>query len=156
MANEIRTLRANQVYKTLCAALDARDWKYEQDEDELRVRFGVSGDDIPMEFAMFVDVDRQMVRLVSPLPFEMSEEKRVEGAVACCMVSYGMADGSFDYDISDGTISFRMTESFNGCSLGEGVFQYLISCACAMVDQYNDKFLALSKGMIGINDFVEK
>ena len=156
MADELKRKYAEQAFSTLCAALNARNWNYEVEEDKLLVHFGVSGDDIPMKFIIFVDVDRQMVRLLSPLSFKMSEEKRVEGAIATCAASYGMADGSFDYDISDGSISFRMTESFRNCSLGEGVIQYLISCACAMVDQYNDKFLALSKGMISITDFVKK
>ncbi len=155
MSEEIKTIHAKKVFQTLCAALDARNWTYEKDAEKLLVHFGVNGDDIPMKFIIFVDADRQIVRLISPLSFKMSEEKRVEGAVACCMTSYGMADGSFDYDLSDGSVSFRMTESFNACELGEGVFQYMISCACAMVDEYNDKFLALDKGMISISDFVK-
>lgn len=153
MADELKKKYAERAFSTLCAALDARQWNYKKEEEKLLVHFGVNGDDLPMKFIIFVDVDRQMVRLLSPLSFKMSEDKRVEGAVAVCMASYGMADGSFDYDISDGSISFRMTESFRGCSLGEGVFQYLIACACAMVDKYNDKFLALSKGLIDIKAF---
>ena len=156
MTDELKKKYAERAFSTLCAALNARNWNYQVEEDNLLVHFGVNGDDLPMKFIIFVDVDRQMIRLLSPLSFKMSEDKRVEGAVAVCMATYGMADGSFDYDISDGSISFRMTESFRNCSLGEGVIQYLISCACAMVDQYNDKFLALSKGMISITDFVKK
>ncbi len=156
MTDERKRKNAEQAFSTLCAALDARQWNYEKEEDNLLVHFGVSGDDLPMKFVIFADVDRQMIRLLSPLSFKMEEDKRVEGAVAVCMASYGMADGSFDYDVSDGTISFRMTESFKGCLLGEGVFQYMISCACAMVDNYNDKFLALSKGVIGIDDFAKE
>lgn len=156
MADELKRKYAEQAFSTLCAALNARNWNYQVEEDNLLVHFGVNGDDLPMKFIIFADVDRQMVRLLSPLSFKMSEDKRVEGAVAVCMASYGMADGSFDYDISDGSISFRMTESFRGCSLGEDVFQYLIACACAMVDKYNDKFLALSKGLIDITAFAKE
>ena len=153
MADELKKKYAEQAFSTLCAALNARNWNYEVEEDNLLVHFGVSGDDIPMKFIIFVDVDRQMIRLLSPLSFKMSEEKRVEGAIATCAASYGMADGSFDYDISDGSISFRMTESFRNCSLGEGVIQYLISCACAMVDQYNDRFYDLARGKMTIKEF---
>ena len=32
----------------------------------------------------------------------------------------------------------------------------MISCACAMVDKYNDQFLALDKGIMSIADFIAK
>ena len=80
----------------------------------------------------------------------------MEGAIATCAASFGMADGSFDYDLSDGTIVFRMTASFRESLIGEGLFQYMISCSCAMVDKYNDQFLALDKGIMSITDFIAK
>ena len=147
---------AQQVYETLCKALDRRGWKYGKDEEKLLVHFGVRGDDIPMNFIIYVDAERQLVRLMSPLPFKMSEEKRMEGAIATCAATYGMADGSFDYDLSNGEIVFRMTASIRESQLGEGLFQYMMSCACAMVDKYNDQFLALDKGIMSIADFIAK
>lgn len=156
MANENKLENAMLAYRTVCSALDARDWKYERDNDKLLVHFGVNGDDIPMQFVIMVDADRQLIRLMSPMPYKIGEEKRMEGAIATCAVGWKMADGSFDYDLSDGSIVFRMTASFRESSIGEGLIQYLISCACAMVDEYNDKFLALEKGAISISDFLEK
>ena len=154
MADKMK--QAQLVYQTVCAALDARKWKYGKDEAKLLVHFGVSGDDIPMQFIIVVDADRQLIRVMSPMSFKMGEDKRVEGAVATCAATYGMADGGFDYDLSDGSITFRMTASFRESVIGEGLIQYLISCSCAMVDKYNDRFLALSKGMLSISDFVQK
>ena len=145
-----------KVYQTLCEAIENRGWRFEKDEEELLVHFGVNGEDIPMKFILVVDAERQLIRLMSPLPFKMSEGKRVEGAVAACAASYGMADGSFDYDMSDGTVVFRMTASFRESFIGEGLFQYLLSCSCAMVEKYNDQFLALDKGLMSIEDFVAK
>ncbi len=156
MVDEKKMTIAKVVYQTLCKALEQRDWTFKKDEEKLLVNFGVSGDDIPMQFIIIVDAERQLIRLMSPLPFKMSEEKRVEGAVATCAASFGMADGSFDYDLSDGTIVFRMTASFRESLIGEGLFQYMISCSCAMVDKYNDQFLALDKGIVSITDFIEK
>lgn len=147
---------AKQVYQTLCDAIDNRGWKYGKDEEKLLVHFGVNGDDIPMNFILVVDAKRQLVRLMSPLSCKMSENKRMEGALATCAASYGMANGNFDYNLSTGEIVFRMTASFRGSVIGEGLFQYMISCACAMVDQYNDQFLAIDKGVLSIADFIAK
>ncbi len=156
MAEEKKIELANKVYKTLCDAMDKRGWNYKKDEGNLVVYFGVSGDDIPMDFVLAVDVERQLIRLMSPMPYKMSESKRMEGAIATCIATYGMADGSFDYDITDGSIVFRMTASFRESLIGEGLLQYMISCSCAMVDEYNDKFLAIDKGLISINDFLSQ
>ncbi len=156
MADEKKMELAKQVYQTLCDAIEERDWHYEKEEEKLLVHFGVSGEDIPMQFILVVDVDRQLVRLMSPLPFKMSEDKRMEGAIATCAATFGMADGNFDYDLSDGRIVFRMTAAFRESVVGKGLFQYMISCSCAMVDKYNDQFLAIDKGIMSISDFIEK
>lgn len=156
MSEEMKRIRAEEVYKTILSALDKREWKYKKEEDKLIVSFGVNGKDIPMQFVMVVNTDRQMVSLMSPLSFKMSEDKRVDGAIAACVASFGMVDGSFDYNLETGSIVFRMTESFRESTLGEGLFQYMISCACAMVDEYNDKFLAINKGFMSIDEFIKK
>lgn len=156
MVDEKKIELANQVYQTLCEAIERREWNFGKDEEKLLVHFGVNGDDIPMQFILIVDAERQLIRLMSPLPFKMSEAKRMEGAIATCVASFGMADGNFDYDLSDGSIVFRMTASFRESLIGEGLFQYLISCSCAMVDKYNDQFLALDKGIMSITDFIAK
>lgn len=156
MADENKKILAKKVYDTLCKAIEKREWKYEKDEEKLVVYFGVSGEDISMNFIIVVDEERQIVRLMSPMPYKMREEKRMEGAIATSAASFGMVDGSFDYDLSDGTIIFRMTASFRESEIGEELFQYMISCSCAMVDKYNTQFLAIDKGDMDIGDFLSK
>lgn len=154
MAEEIKMDLAKEVYATLCAALDKRKWHYEKDEENLVVHFGVGGDDIPMSFIIAVDAERQLVRVMSPLPFKFSEDKRMDGAIATCVASFGLADGSFDYDITTGMVVFRMTATYRESKLGDGLFQYMISCSSVMVDEFNDKFLAIDKGLMSIGDFI--
>ncbi len=154
MDEQKKAAAAKKVYDTVCRALDNRDWTYEKEEEKLTVCFGVNGDDLPMDLIIAVDTDRQLLRLLSPLPFKFSEDKRVEGAIATCAASYVLADGSFDYDLSDGSIIFRMTAAFQQSEIGEMLIQYLISSSCAIIDQYNDKFLAIDKGVLKIAAFL--
>lgn len=156
MADEKKLELAQQVYQTLCDSLDHSNLKYGKEEEKLLVHFGMNGEDIPLHFIIFVDVEKQIVTALSPLPFKMSEEKRMEGAIAACAATYGMVDGSFDYNLGTGSISFRLTAAFMGSKLGEGIFQYMIGCAGAMAEKYNDMFLALDKGIISLQDFMEK
>lgn len=142
-------------YTAIRNALDARKWNYETDDEQKLVHFSVNGDDLPMQLIVFADEDRQLVRLLSPLPFHMTEDKRMEGTIATCHATYGLTDGSFDYDLSNGRISFRMTAPFHGEKISEEVICYLIDFACTVVDKYNDKFFALNKGYIKIEDFLK-
>ena len=150
-----KMIRANEVYAKLCAALDARDWTYEKKEEDLVILLHVNGEDIPMPFILHIDADRSLIRFTSPMMFKMPEDKRVDGAIAACAASFGLADGSFDYDFMDGTIAFRMTATYRDSDIGEMLLQYLISCASRTVDRYNDKFLMLSMGKIGVDAFFD-
>ena len=147
---------AKTMFATLCKALDARNWKYKKNKEELSVSFGVKGDDLPMDFFIFVDEDRQLLRLVSPMSFKMKEDKRVEGAVVTCAANYGLVDGSFNYDLTDGKILFRMVHTYRESLIGEEAVQYMISCACYVVDEYNDQFMAVNSGYLSIEDFLKK
>ena len=155
MDDAMKTAVAKEVYQDLCVTLDGRNWRYQRHDDDLVVTFGVSGEDLPMDFVLMVDADRQLIRLFSRMPFTVPEEKRMDLAIATCAATYDLADGSFDFDLKEGAITFRMTASFRESKIGEGLFQYMIDCSCAMVDEFNDKFLAISKGFLSIQDFLK-
>lgn len=109
-----------------------------------------------MDFVLAVDAQRQLLRVFSKLPFIVPEDKRMELAIAVCVASNRLADGSFDYDIARGTVVFRLTASFRESKIGDGLFEYLIGCSSVTVDAFNDKFLLLCKGLISLSDFIAK
>ena len=154
MANETKEALAKTVYSDLCKSLDKRGWHYKKHEEDLVVTFTFDGEDLPMDFVLAVDTDRQLLRVFSRLPFTVPEDKRKDLAVATCVATYGLMDGSFDYDIEKGTISYRLTASFRESKIGDGLFQYLIIRSNLTVDKFNDRFLALCKGFISLDDFI--
>ena len=147
---------AKKVFDSLVKMLDERGWKYEKHEDELLIRSGIKGDDLPIEFLMVVKPKNQLVQFLSKLPFSFPDDKRVDGAIAICVANYGLIDGSFDYDISDGEIIFRLNSSYRESVLGPDLFEYMIMVSASTIDNYNDKFFMLSKGMITIQQFLEQ
>ena len=153
MADE-KLARAQKVYQTLCAALDARNWKYKRDEENLRILCSARGDDLPMEINIAVDSNKQLIILLSHLPFIIPEDKRLDVAIATSVVNNKLVDGSFDYDITDGHMFFRMTSSFIESEIGNELFDYMLMCSCYTIDEYNDKFLMLGKGKMSIQDFL--
>ena len=154
MSDAMELRKAREVYCNLVNMLDTRDWKYEKFDDDLVIRSGIKGDDLPIEFIIFVKPQNQVVQFISKLPFNIPEDKRVDAAIAVCVANYGLVDGSFDYDISDGEIRYRLTCSYRESYLSADLFEYMILCAASTVDDYNDRFFMLSKGMINIEDFM--
>lgn len=152
---EVKDLeRAKYIFSTLCQALDKNDWRYKKDEEDLSIECGAQGDDLPIELKIRVDAERQLVLLISFLPFAISEEKRIDVAIAVSTINNVLVDGCFDYDVSSGKLLFRMTNSFMDSMLSEEVFTYLLLCSCKTIDDYNDKLLMLSKGLLSIEQFI--
>ena len=136
--------------------MESDNLKYSKDDNELRIDTGFTTDDIDVRITFLVDAERELVRLFSGLPFKFGEDKRVEGAVATCVANHGMVDGAFDYDFSDGEILFKMADSYRGADFTEENARYLLKVALSTVDNYNDRFFALAKGIMTVADFIVK
>ena len=145
---------AKRTFATLCQMLDHDDWHYKKNEEDLSVECGAQGDDLPMELNFQVDAERMLVMVLSPLPFKIQEDKRLDVAIAVAAINNALISGFFDYDIKTGRMFFRMTNSFIESRLSEAVFHYMLRGACVVIDEYNDKFLMLSKGMLSIEQFL--
>lgn len=153
---EINMTKAKEVYRTLLKMLDAKKFKYERHDEDLLIKSGIRGEDLPVEFIMVVIPKNEVVQFISPMPFKIAEDKRVEAAVAVAIANYGLINGSFDFDLSDGEIRFRLTTSYRDSTLGKDLFEYMMMVGASTVDNYNDKFLMLSKGIITVEQFMEQ
>ena len=154
--SDIARTKAEEVYSTLCGLFDNKGWRYEKEEDDLLVKCTFLGEDLPMDFFMRVYPDQATVALFSPLHFSVPEDKRLTMAAAVCAVNDSILDGSFDFDIRDGQLLFRMNNSYLDCDPSMEVFDYMLGMANAVVDAYNDRFLMLAKGDISIDQFLAK
>lgn len=152
---ELNFAKAQEVYNTLVSMLDHIGWTYDKDEENFVIKSGVKGDDLPVEFIVVVKPRNEVVQFISHLPFNIPEDKRIDAAIAVNVINWNLVDGSFDYKVTDGSILFRMTSSYRESTLGEELFKYMIMVASSTVDEYNDKFFMLAKGMISIQQFIE-
>ena len=152
--NRELTLHANEVFESLCERLDSMNLHYSCDPEEYIIRFDYQGEDLPMNFTFIIDEDRQLLRVYSRIPITVPKEKGLEMAVATCIATNELLDGSFDYDMKTGEIFFRLTATFLETDIGDGLFDHLVSYSIFAVEQYNDKFFGLAKGMLNVNDFL--
>lgn len=151
-----KKVRAKQVYELFKQDLTNGKIKYEPHDDDLVISMTVHGEDLPQPTLIMVDEDREVVRLLSPLPSKIPEDKRMEAAVAVATANYGLVNGSFDYDMSDGEIRYRVCQSYAGTVLNEETVRYLLGVIFITTDKYNDLFFMLGKGMISLEDFLKK
>ena len=156
MADEKKMKNAQNVYNTLCEMLDDKKLRYQKHPEDLVVTFTMRGDDLPMDFVINIDAERELVRLLSALPVQFGADKRMEGAIATSRANYRLIDGSFDYDYNTGRVLFRMTSSFADSLVSKDLMEYMVAVACYTVDDYNDALLLLAKGMMSIEDFFKK
>ena len=147
-------MTAKEAFRAVCDMLDGANLKYSADADALKVECGIQGDDFPVKMQMIVDDDHHLVALYSQMPFEVPEDKRVELAIAISVVNNRLADGSFDYDMRDGSILFRLTLSYLDSVIGNEAFFYQLLVSFKTIDEYNDKLFLLAKGSISIEDFI--
>ena len=155
MSEEKDLKQAKTVFNSLCQMLEENDWHYEKHEDDLTIVCGAKGEDLPMELIVQVDMKRQIIALMSQMPFTVPENRRSALAVAVSVANYGMVDGNFDYDYLSGRIIFRMTSSYRESLIGKKLLMYMLMCACFTIDKYNDKFLSVAKTDMSLDEILE-
>lgn len=154
MADNNKREQALAVFGLICETLEDREWKYQKNEEKLSVSCVGAGDDLPIELLIKVLEDRSLVMLLSQLPLTVPEDKSMDFVIALSTINNRLVDGSFDMDLENGRILFRMTNSFLDSCMGKDVFAYMLLCSFLTIDEYNDKLLMLAKGMIDLERFL--
>ena len=155
MADEKNLARAKQVYQTICKMMDQEKWKCKKDDEKLSIEAGAQGEDLPMELVIRVDAERQLVMILSHLPYKIPEDKRLDVAVAVSAINNLLVHGAMDFNVTDGNLFFRMASSFMDSDMGADAYRYMMYASCQTIDEYNDKLLMLSKGIVDISKFLE-
>ena len=158
MANEeIKAARAKKAYSNLCTHLDAIGLKYTRHDDDKLITLIMHGDDLPMEMILAVREQQEVIHLLSYVHPNVPEDKRIDASVAVNIANYyGFVFGAFDYDISDGEICWRAALPYCDSAITKEQVAFLVMASAAAIDKYNDKFLMFNKGMMTLEQFIEK
>ncbi len=147
--------KAQQVYQSVQDHLKGKGFKFDPMDDQMMVHLEIRTDDLPIHAFIRVLEDKDLLQIICPQTGKVPEDKRVDVAIATAVANYGMINGSFDLDTSDGSLHFRLTHSYQGGLPDDEQIHYLIGCALTTMNQYNDRFFMLSKGMINVEKFIE-
>lgn len=124
-------------------------------EDRFMVKFNMSGDDIPMRYFIYVNPAHQIITLHSPMPVTFPADKIDLACKAICAINYRLSDGDFQIDIRDGEVLFNMSNCYAGSLISSDVFNYMLGMSINIVDEFNDKLLMLSKGLIDMDTLLK-
>lgn len=155
MIEKSKLVKAQKMYQTLCDILNDGKVRFEKDDQNLTINFTMTGEDLPMKFFIIINAESELINIFSPIPAKFSSEKLLDGAVAVCQANYTTTYGCFEYDLSNGTILFKMNSSYKDSLISSTVFYALIMVANMCVDKFNDKFLLLAKGLITLETFFQ-
>ena len=137
--------------------LEHRKLKYtvqEQTPERTHVKIHFTGEDIPMTLHIILRADRQIVSVLSAMPFFITEAHRDDAAKAVAAANQGLIDGSFDLNLDTGEIRFRLTSCFIGTVLSEELYSYLMFVSAETIDRYNDRFCDLNTGNMNLERFL--
>lgn len=148
---------AAQNTEVLLAMLEHRKLKYtieERTDVRTHIRIHFTGEDLPMTLHIILRTDRQIVSVLSVMPFRIDEARRNEAAIAVTAANHGLIDGSFDLNMQTGEIRFRLTSCFIGTVLSEALYAYLMFVSAETIDRYNDRFRDLNEGKLDLEGFL--
>lgn len=151
---EEKLQKAAELYRMMADVFEEAELVFQREDENLLIRLTMHGEDIPVSLIFKIDAEREVIRAFSPLPFDMNEDKRLEGAVITCEATNRLSVGCFEYDLSDGSILFRMTTPYHGSTITKEHFLLLLAIMTATMDKYNDRFLAVNKGVMSLEDFL--
>lgn len=142
----------------LISMLEHKKLKYqiaEQSPQRTYIKISFTGNDLPMTLHIILRSDKQIISVISPMPFRMKKEMIPDAALAVAAANHGLIDGSFDLNLYTGEIRFRLTSCYRGSLLSEELFSYLMFISAETVDQYNDRFQGLNDGTLDIQEFLD-
>ena len=140
MPTEQNATGARKVFDAFCEYLDEHAWKYNKDAQQLTISLNAKGDDLVIPVRISFDENLHIILLLSPMPFDVPEDMRKPMAVAVTAANLCIVDGSFDYNVENGKILYRITSSYRDGAFSKESLEYLLMCACVTTDKYNDKF----------------
>lgn len=143
------------IYDSVCSVLDGMNIHYQKIEEDLVVAFGHHGNDMNHDLILRVNTEKEVIQLFEKLPFSMDESKAADIARAVCAVNINLLCGAFSYDLKDNLL-YEVTQIYSGSLIGEETIKRMLLALVFTVEEYDDKFMALNKGYLKVENFIEE
>ena len=147
MPYEKKKSDAKQTFALLCELLTELGYRYEKNEDRLRIESKADGGDLEMPFKLEVHRHYQTVIFSSRLPFTVRESCKNAVTDALSRINAGLESGAFGFSSRTGKICFHRVQFFRESLVGKEAYESFLQDALRTVDYYNDALFCLGTGI---------
>ncbi len=154
MMNKQKELEAQNILQKFVELLDENELVYETSDDELAVSLAIKDGDFFAELYFIPHVENETVMMISPLDFNVPEERMRDMAVAVSYLNNHIVNGFFDYDIEDGKLSFRTTIPYQRSKISQTVLACSMLINFVSVREYHELLKDLARNQMSLNEFL--
>ncbi len=124
----------------VCRYLDDDQFAYHLREDGSGIDTGFRGKTGTFSAVITVRENPPILGVFIRIPLVVPEDRRAAVAETVVRANYGLSIGSFDMDMSDGTVGFRATMPIADAMATHGQFRDLMGASLWTVDRYHRAF----------------
>ncbi len=146
--------KAIALFEKMCRMLEDRKIKFQT--DGLTATVLMKTQDLPICLIIKVDSECAELKIESPLPFYVPEQRRTDVALAVNFINGILVDGCFEFNMMNGAIDFRLSNTVIGCELSEEAIKSMFHAALFTVDDFNEKLFGIACNRISIGEFLEE
>ena len=147
-----------QIVDALRDWLDGDDWHYEYDAEHHLIKAGINLDCKLRSARIFIPIRADgsyIVNIYSPIKGDPASLDELVKYVA--MANYGLANGNFDIDVSDGEVRYK---TYVNCkdleTLPAQIIKDSIYVGWCMMDRYGTGLAALAMGFSDVETEIKK
>ena len=147
-----------QIVDALRDWLDSDDWHYEYDAERHLIKAGINLDCKLRSARIFIPIREDgsyIVNIYSPVNGDPANIDELVKYVA--MANYGLANGNFDIDVSDGEVRYKIYVNCKDLEkLPEQIIKDSIYAGWCMMDRYGNGLAALAMGFSDAETEIKK
>ncbi len=147
-----------QIVDALRDWLDSDDWHYEYDAEHHLIRAGITLDCKLRNARIFIPIREDgsyIVNIYSPVNGDPAHIDELVKYIA--MANYGLANGNFDIDVSDGEVRYKIYVNCKDLEkLPAQIIKDSIYAGWCMMDRYGNGIAALAMGFSDAETEIKK
>jgi len=124
----------------LCEFFDAEGVHFLADHDKGILVAGFGGECGPIQLFGRVSMESNLFGLRFRLPLAVPAERRPAMATGVALANYGMPVGSFELDLSDGEVAFKIGLPTDDTIITQNQLNHCMAAGCFWIDRYSPAF----------------
>lgn len=153
MPYEKKKEEAGKTFQTLCELMTELGYKYEKNEEKLRLESNADSGGLEIPFTLEVHRHYQTVIFRSRLPFTVREDCKNAVTAAIDRINAALSNGAFGFSFQTGKIYFHRVQFFRESLVGKEAYKEFLQGALRVVDGYNGALFCLGSGFASLDGF---